>query len=432
VGFLDRLIETKKGFSKLVVKPCKEIRGKVSISGAKNSALPLLVASLLTEELVLENFPFLLDTLFGLKILELLGKEVEIFPSSKRVVIRGDISSYRVPYELSSLFRGSVLFLGGLLGAIGRAEVAHPGGCAIGSRPVDQHLKFFQTLGGDITVERGYIKVKLPKRVKENRFKFGVVTVTGTENALLSLAFLPGEYILENVALEPEVFDLVSLLRELGIRIEHQNRTFKISVPPREGLKRKLTHRVIPDRIEAGTFAVIGALLGNPLKVENVEPSHLGVILNLLTEAGADIRVNKNILEVYRVGDRPLPLEIETEPYPGFPTDMQAQFMAMLSVGRGTSKIVENIFENRFQHALELARMGADISIRKNEALIRGVKKLTGAPVKATDLRASASLVIAALIAEGETEITNIFHLLRGYEDMDKKLSSLGCEVVLI
>jgi UDP-N-acetylglucosamine 1-carboxyvinyltransferase len=320
VRVIEELIRSKKGFSKLIVKPCGEIKGKVSISGAKNSALPLLAGSLLTEELVLDNFPFLLDTLFALKILELLGKEVKIYPSSKRVVIKGNISSYRVPYEFSSLFRGSVLFLGGLLGAIGKAEVAHPGGCSIGSRPVDQHLKFFESLGAKVSIEEGYIKVKFPEGASSKKFKFDLITVTGTENALLSLAFLPGEYILENVALEPEVFDLISFLKKLGIEIEHNNRNFKVFVPPKGSLKRKVTHRVIPDRIEAGTFAVIGALLGNPLRIENVEISHLGSILEKLTLTGAKIKVFDNTLEVYRVNDRPFPLEIETEPYPGFPT----------------------------------------------------------------------------------------------------------------
>jgi UDP-N-acetylglucosamine 1-carboxyvinyltransferase len=432
VSVIEELIRSKKGFSKLIVKPCVEIKGKISISGAKNSALPLLAASLLTKELILDNFPFLLDTLFALKILEILGKEVEIYPTLKKVVIRGDISSYRVPYELSSLFRGSVLFLGGLLGTIGKAEVAHPGGCSIGSRPIDQHLKFFENLGGRVLIEGGYIKVNLPERAKNRKFKFDIVTVTGTENALLALTFLPGEYILENVALEPEVLDLISFLKKLGIGITQIGRTFKVFVPPKGRLRTKSTHKVIPDRIEAGTFAVIGALLGNPLRIENVEPEHLRNVLEKLTLAGAKINFFENSLEVYRIEDRPLSLEIETEPYPGFPTDMQAQFMAMLSVANGVSKIVENLFENRFQHALELARMGADISIRRNVALIRGVEKLTGVPVKATDLRASASLVIAGLIAKGETEISNIFHLLRGYEDMDKKLNSLGCDVFLL
>ncbi len=415
-----------------MVKPCGEVKGEVTVSGAKNSALPLLASALLVEELILENFPLLLDTLYALKILKTLGKEVELNPTLKRVRIYGEIKRVKVPYELSSRFRGSILFLGGLLGAKGEAVISHPGGCAIGARPIDQHLKFLSHLGANLTIEGGYINASLPKGVRNSQFAFDLVTVTGTENALLTLAGLEGEFTLDNVALEPEVFDLIDFLRKLGLQIQTYGRTLKISVPPKGRLKRRVTHRVIPDRIEAGTFLVLGALLGNPLKVSGLNTDHLGVLFEKLKEAGVSLKIlSPTEVEVFRALP-PKGLFIETAPYPGFPTDMQAQFMTMLSVARGSSVIVEKIFENRFQHALELARMGADIKIKGNTAVIEGVKKLVGAPVKATDLRASASLVIAGLIAEGQTEISEIYHLLRGYEDMDKKLTSLGCYAELI
>ena len=415
-------------FKYLKVRPCKEIKGSVSVSGAKNSALPLLAASLLTEEVELNNFPILLDTLYALKILQALGKEIALSGNSVR--IEGKISSVKVPFELSSLFRGSILFLGGLLGATGKAEVTYPGGCSIGSRPIDQHLKFLETLGADISVESGYIKVKLPSEPAVREFTFDVITVTGTENALLTLARFKGEFELHNVALEPEVIDLIEFLKKLGVEIIFKGRSIRLYVPPNGLKKGKVLHKVIPDRIEAGTFLVIGALLGNPLKVKNLEPNHLEAVISKLKEVGVKLKIQKDSVEVYR--KEPLKaITLETAPYPGFPTDMQAQFMAMLSVAKGVSVIVENIFENRFQHALELSRMGADIEIKGKTAVIRGVKKLIGAPVNATDLRASASLVIAGLIAEGETTIYKIHHLLRGYEKIDEKLNSLGCEVFL-
>ena len=432
VEVLEELIERQKRFKKLLVTPCRGIEREVSISGAKNSTLPLLAASLLVEDLTLENFPFLLDTLYGLKILKLLGKEVEIYPDLKRVRIYGNITSTRVPYELSSLFRGSILFLGGLLGAVGKATVSHPGGCSIGSRPIDQHLKFVEHLGAGIDFEGGYISVNLKARAKRGDFTFDLITVTGTENALLALAGVEGEHTLHNVALEPEVLDLVNFLRKVGVEVETDGRSMRIKVPPKGDLKKKLTYRVIPDRIEAGTFLVIGALLGEPLRVKGLNVDHLGAVLDKLTQSGARVSIlSPSEVEVYRA-ETLRGLFIETAPYPGFPTDMQAQFMSMLSVADGSSVIVERIFENRFQHAMELSRMGAKISVKGNTAFIEGVDRLKGAPVKATDLRASASLVIAGLIAEGETVIENIGHLLRGYEEMDRKLQKLGCDVELV
>ena len=429
---LDYLIDSYGRFKRLLVKPCGGVKGEVSISGAKNSALPLLAASLLVEDLTLENFPFLLDTLYGLKILKLLGKEVELFPDRKRVRIYGGITSTRVPWELASLFRGSILFLGGLLGAVGKTIVPPPGGCPIGSRPIDQHLKFVEHLGGEIGFEGGYISVKLRAPASRGDFTFDLITVTGTENALLTLAGIEGEHTLRNVALEPEVLDLVNFLREVGINVETYGRTMKMEVPPKGELKKKLTYRVIPDRIEAGTFLVLGGLLGEPLRVKNLNVDHLRAVIEKLTQSGVRVNIlSPSEVEVFRA-ETLRGIDIETAPYPGFPTDMQAQFMAMLSVAEGDSVIVERIFENRFKHAFELQKMGANIAVRGNTALIEGVESLKGANVKATDLRASASLVIAGLIAKGETVIENIGHLLRGYEDMDKKLQRLGCEVVLL
>ncbi len=428
---LSSLIREINSFKKMQIKPCKGIKGSITVSGAKNSALPLLAASLLVEELTLENFPFLLDTLYGLEILKRLGKEIEINPSEGWVKIGGEIEDITVPFEISSLFRGSVLFLGGLLGGCGKARVSYPGGCAIGSRPIDQHLKFLEHIGASLEVEGGYIKAQLRDEPANQNFSFDLITVTGTENALLTLAGMEGEFILENVALEPEVGDLINFLRRLGVRIENDGRILRIISPGRENLRKSLTYKVIPDRIEAGTYLVLGTLLGEPLKVKNLNPDHLGVVIQKLTEAGANLKIEGDTITVWRA-ETLKPLYIETSPYPGFPTDMQAQFTAMLSIAAGTSFIVENIFENRFQHTFELNRMGANIVIKGNTAIVKGVKRLRGAPVKATDLRASAALVIAGLIAEGETLIHHIHHLLRGYEGMDKKLQKLGCEVYLI
>jgi len=333
---------------------------------------------------------------------------------------------------LASLFRGSILFLGGLLGAVGKAIVPPPGGCPIGSRPIDQHLKFVEHLGADVDFENGYISVKLRARAKRGDFSFDLITVTGTENALLTLAGIEGEHILRNVALEPEVLDLVNFLREVGINVETYGRTMKIGVPPKGKLKSRLTYRVIPDRIEAGTFLVLGGLSGEPLRVKNLNVDNLGAVIEKLTQSGVRVNIlSPSEVEVFRA-ETLRGIDIKTAPYPGFPTDMQAQFMAMLSVAEGDSVIVERIFENRFKHAFELQKMGANIAVKGNTALVRGVESLKGAKVKATDLRASASLVIAGLIAKGETVIENIGHLLRGYEDMDKKLRGLGCEVVLL
>jgi UDP-N-acetylglucosamine 1-carboxyvinyltransferase len=430
VETLESLIRRMNSYRRMYIKHCESVKGSIFISGAKNSALPLLAASLLTEELTLENFPFLLDTFYGLEILKRLGKDIEVDCRTHKVKVSGSVKDIKVPFEISSLFRGSVLFLGGLLGSSGRAKVSYPGGCAIGSRPIDQHLKFLEHIGASLEVEGGYIKAVLPKKPKNRNFTFDLITVTGTENALLTLAGIEGEFTLENVALEPEVEDLVNFLRKLGVHIETEGRTLNISSPGRGNLKKKLTYKVIPDRIEAGTYLVLGALLGEPLEVKDLEPNHLGVVIQKLTEAGAKLEVHGNSVKIWRA-ESLKPLHIETAPYPGFPTDMQAQFTAMLSVANGTSFIVENIFENRFQHTFELNRMGANIVIKGNTAIVNGVDKLHGAPVKATDLRASAALVLAGLIAEDETVIHDIQHLLRGYENMDKKLQKLGCEVYL-
>jgi len=428
---LERLITQLRKFKALKISNCGEIKGEVSISGAKNSALPLLAASLLVEELTLENFPILLDTLYGLKILQNLGKEIILYPETNRVVIRGTIKGNKVDYQLAGLFRGSILFLGGLLGSLGKAQIAQPGGCPIGKRPIDLHLKFLQSLGCQIEQEGEFITVELPPKPKRREFTFEKITVTGTENALLTLTALEGEFILKNVALEPEVLDLVSFLRKLGVKIEIFNRTFKIVVPPKKELKHSLTHQIIPDRIEAGTFLVLGALLGNPLKVKGLNVVHLKAVIEKLQKAGVKLKVNSpGEVEVYKSnlrGDNYL----ETQPYPGFPTDMQAQFMVLYALAKGRSVIVEKIFENRFQHAHELKKMGAKIRIEGNKAFIEGVEKLKGASVKATDLRASAALVIAGAVAEGETTISNIHHLLRGYEKFDQKLASLGCRLKL-
>ncbi len=409
----------------LVIEGGRPLKGKVSISGSKNASLPILIASTLTKETCrIENVPDLLDTRTTLELLQHLGACVE-FEKGKVNLYPGSINIYTAPDEVVRRMRASVLVMGPLLARFGRALVSMPGGCSIGVRSIDQHLKVFERAGANISVRHGYIDMEI-KKINPIEYTFEVITVTGTENALMFLSSCEKRSVLRNIALEPEVIDLVEVLRKMGAEIHIEDRT--AIVRGSEYLK-GFSHRVIPDRIEAGTFMVAGFLMGGDVLLEDIRVEHLGSIIEKLKEAGANVDIlSLNSLRV-RGGNIIKPLTISTAEYPGFPTDMQAQFMVLCCLADGVSEIRENIFENRFQHVAELHRMGADIHVRDRTAIIRGVKKLYGADVYSTDLRASASLVLAGLVAEGTTVVKDIYHLDRGYERLEEKFKGLGAVI---
>ncbi|NPB06715.1 MAG: UDP-N-acetylglucosamine 1-carboxyvinyltransferase [Aquificae bacterium] len=409
----------------LLVEGGRPLEGEVTVSGAKNSALPLLFATLLTDRpCLLEGVPDLLDVRNTLLLLEELGAET-YFNDGRVLVDPSSVRSYEAPQHLIRLMRAGVLCMGPLLGRFKRARVPLPGGCSIGARPIDQHLKFFERAGASIEVKEGFVELSL-KEKKPVEFTFELVTVTGTENALLYAATVEGETVIKNVALEPEVLDLIEALKKMGAEVELDGRTAVVYGKERlDGF----THRVIPDRIEAGTLMVGAVLTGGRVKLRNVKPEHLTAVINKLELAGGKVeKLDDGSVLVYREG-RIRPLELETEVYPGFPTDMQAQFMALLALADGRSVIKEKIFENRFRHAQELNRLGARITVRGNAAFIEGVKQLWGAEVFSTDLRASAALVLAGLVARGVTVVRDVYHLDRGYEKFEEKLRSLGARV---
>ncbi|WP_461829388.1 UDP-N-acetylglucosamine 1-carboxyvinyltransferase [Aquifex sp.] len=408
-----------------VIKGGRPLRGKVVISGAKNASLPILFATILSaKDCIISNVPDLLDVRNTLRLLENLGAKV-FFSENKVFVDPSGIKEYKTDERIIRSMRASVLSMGPLLGRFGKAMVALPGGCSIGARPIDQHIKFFQAAGAKAEIKNGYVHLSLRKK-KGVHFRFDLVTVTGTENAILYLSSVEEESVLENVALEPEVVDLLNALKKVGVEWELKGRTLRIKGKENpEGF----THSVIPDRIEAGTFMVGAVLTDGEVVLENACREHLGAVIRKLEEIGGSVQsLGNGKLKVFRK-ERLRPSVIETEVYPGFPTDMQAQFMALLSLAEGESVIKENIFENRFQHAQELNRLGANITVRGNTAHIKGVKKLYGAEVYSTDLRASASLVLAGLVAEGTTVVRDIYHLDRGYEKLEEKLKGLGAEI---
>ncbi|NPA58316.1 MAG: UDP-N-acetylglucosamine 1-carboxyvinyltransferase [Aquificae bacterium] len=422
------MVETREEIVEyLEVEGQKPLEGIVEISGAKNSALPDMAAVLLTdEEVILQNVPYLLDVYTMKDLLKHAGMEVE---ERDRGVFSFRLSgtpSPEAPYELVSKMRASILVLGPMLARFGRAKVSLPGGCSIGTRPVDLHLKAFEKMGAKIKVEHGYIHAYAPDGLKGAYIHFPKITVTGTENVLMAAVLSEGETVIKNAAKEPEVVDLAKMLKKMGADIQGEG-TDTIRI---KGVKRLngTIHRIIPDRIEAGTFAVLSALTGGKIVIKNYPFEYLQFVDKVLKEIGVDVIPIGENQAVIKAGSLK-PVEIETKEYPFFPTDLQAQFMAMLSVAEGRSKIRENIFENRFMHVPELKRLGADIQVKGRDAYIKGVKKLTGAQVKATDLRASASMVIAGLIAEGTTRIYDIYHLDRGYENIDQKLKLLGAKV---
>lgn len=412
---------------KLLIEGGGALAGSVRVSGAKNAALPILAGTLLASEPVtVRNVPHLKDVTTTLSLLQMMGVEVTVDDKLNVEVDAGRVASFEAPYELVKTMRASILVLGPLVARFGQADVSLPGGCAIGARPVNLHVAGLQSMGADVTVENGFIKARA-ERLKGTHVVFDTVTVTGTENLLMAAVLADGETVLENAAREPEVTDLAAFLTTLGAKIEGAGSS-TISVQGVESLGGG-EHSVLPDRIEAGTYLVAAAMTGGRVRLEGAAPETLEAVLIKLGEAGAEISTGSDWIELDMHGKPPSAVDIRTAPYPAFPTDMQAQFCALNSVADGVATITETIFENRFQHVLELQRMGADIQLEGNTAIIKGVERLTAAPVMATDLRASAGLVLAGLAAEGETLVDRIYHVDRGYERIEEKLGRLGASI---
>ncbi|KAA0874068.1 UDP-N-acetylglucosamine 1-carboxyvinyltransferase [Nitrincola tapanii] len=413
---------------KLLIEGGSCLNGEVRISGAKNAALPILAATLLAEEPVhISNLPHLHDITTMLELLRRLGVELTLDEKLSIEIDASQVHSVVAPYDLVKTMRASILVLGPLLARFGQAEVSLPGGCAIGSRPVDLHLRGLEAMGAEIEVEAGYIRARSSGRLKGGRVFFDTVTVTGTENILMAATLAEGETIIENAAREPEVVDLANCLNAMGADIRGAG-TDTIVVKGVAALK-GCHYPVMADRIETGTFLVAAAATGGRVRTKNTRPDTLDAVLQKLSEAGAEITTGDDWIELDMQGRRPKAVNLTTAPYPAFPTDMQAQFAAMNTVALGVGIIRETIFENRFMHMQEMRRLGANINIDGNTAVIEGVKRLKAAPVMATDLRASASLVIAALVAEGDTLIDRIYHIDRGYECIEEKFQSLGARI---
>ena len=413
--------------NKLLINGGVKLQGEIRISGAKNAVLPILAATLLADgPATIENVPHLHDVTTTVELLGCMGVMVSIDEKLSVEVDSSTIENYTAPYHMVKTMRSSILVLGPLLARFGEAEVSLPGGCAIGSRPVDLHIKGLQDMGAEIDVSNGYIHAKA-KRLKGARLVMDIVTVTGTENLMMAAALADGTTILENAAREPEVIDLANFINAMGGKVSGAG-TDTIEI---EGVEKLhgTRYRVLPDRIETGTYLVAAAITGGSIKVKDTAPHLLDAVIEKLREAGAKIEVGDDWISLDMEGRRPKAVSVRTAPYPAFPTDMQAQFAALNSIAEGTSTVVETVFENRFMHVQELKRMGADIEIEGNTAIIRGTDKLTSAPVMATDLRASASLIIAGLVASGETEVQRIYHIDRGYENIEEKLSLLGAKI---
>ncbi len=412
---------------KLFIKGGQRLDGEIRISGAKNAALPIIMACLLADDATtIGNVPHLHDITTTLELLGRMGVSITVDERLNVEVDTRTIEHYVAPYDLVKTMRASILVLGPLLAHYGEAEVSLPGGCAIGSRPVDQHIKGLKAMGADIKVENGYIRATA-KRLKGVKIVMDLVTVTGTENLLMAATLADGTTILENAAHEPEVVDLANFLNSMGANISGAG-TDKITI---EGVE-KLTatqYNIMPDRIETGTYLVAAAVTGGKITLKDTCPEYLDAVLEKLSQAGAKIKTGEDWISLDMQGKVPLSIDVRTAPYPAFPTDMQAQFCVLNAIADSTGAVVETVFENRFMHIQELQRMGADINLQGNTAIIKGVKSLTAAPVMATDLRASASLVIAGLIANGETEVERIYHIDRGYECIEEKLLQLGASI---
>jgi UDP-N-acetylglucosamine 1-carboxyvinyltransferase len=402
------------------------LSGRVKISGAKNAALPAMAASLLTSETVhLENVPYVRDVLTAQNLLGEMGVETEVLEDGKATLKASKIKSQQAPYELVKTMRAAILVLGSLVGRFKKARVSLPGGCAIGARPIDLHLAGLERMGAKCEVVHGYVEAST-KGLRGSYIMMDTVTVTGTENLMMAATLADGETVLDNAACEPEVSDLAGMLRSMGAQIEGDGtRTIRI-----RGAKKLhgCRHCIMPDRIEAGTFAIASAITRGDIEITNCNPRHLTAVLTQLNQTGTKIIIGPDSFRVK--GRDPISSRnVTTYPYPAFPTDMQAQYMALMTQGDGSALITETIFENRFMHALELVRMGADITLEGRQAMVKGGRGLTGARVLASDLRASASLVLAALVAEGETIIDRVYHLDRGYHRIEEKLAELGAKI---
>ena len=412
---------------KLQIRGGVPLEGEVRISGAKNAALPILAGALLADgPVTIGNVPHLQDVTTMIELLGRMGASVTV---DERMRVEVDPRTTRetfAPYELVKTMRAAILVLGPLVARYGSADVSLPGGCAIGARPVNIHVAGLQAMGADVHIENGYIKARAG-RLKGARIVLETVTVTGTENLMMAAALADGRTILENAAREPEIVDLALFLNSMGAKVSGHG-TDTIVIDGVESLH-STSYEVLPDRIEAGTYLVAGAITGGRVRARNARPDHLDAVLAKLEEAGATVLRGDNFVEVDMGGRRPRAVDIKTAPHPGFPTDMQAQFAALNTVAEGVGTIIETIFENRFMHMLEMRRMGAEIRLEGNTAIIKGVPKLTAAPVMATDLRASASLVLAGLVAEGTTDVERIYHIDRGYECIEEKLQGLGAQI---
>ncbi len=412
---------------KLLIEGGAVLSGSVNISGAKNATLPILAGTLLaSENVVIRNIPHLKDVTTMLSLLQMMGVQVTINDRLTVEIDASDVSSREAPYDLVKTMRASILVLGPLLARFGEAKVSLPGGCAIGARPVNLHVAGLQAMGAQVTVEEGFIKARA-KRLRGAHIVFDIVTVTGTENLLMAAVLADGETVLENAAREPEVIDLANFLIGMGARIEGVGSSTIVV----QGVERLggTTHSVLPDRIETGTYLVAAAMTGGHIRALNTAPEILEAVLIKLKEAGAVIETGDDWIDIDMQGKRPVSVDIRTAPHPAFPTDMQAQFCAMNAIADGVGTVTETVFENRFQHLLEMQRMGAHIQIEGHTAILTGVSKLDAAPVMATDLRASAGLVLAGLAAKGETVVDRIYHVDRGYERIEEKLGQLGASI---
>ena len=414
---------------KLVIQGGSRLKGEITVSGSKNASLPICIAAVLAPGVsTISNVPRLRDIATTASLLQSLGATVE----RDETILKIDASSINTveaTYDLVKTMRASVLVLGPLLARFGRARVSLPGGCAIGARPIDEHLKGLKALGAEITLEHGYVEAVAKKGLVGGRVNFDISTVGGTEHLMMAAATAKGESILENAAREPEIADLADYLNRMGAKIEGAG-TDTIRIQGVSGLS-AAAYEVMPDRIEAGTFICAAAMTGGDLKLRGMKLEHLDALSFKLMDAGVEITNSNGVVRV-KGPSRPQAVNIKTRPYPGFPTDMQAQFMAVMSVAEGASVISENIFENRFMHVSELLRFGADITVEGNAATVKGVKRLSGAPVMATDLRASACLVLAGLAAEGVTEVQRIYHLDRGYDRIEEKLRNVGANITRV
>lgn len=412
---------------KLLIKGGTTLEGTVSISGAKNAALPILAGTLLASEPVtIRNVPHLNDVATTITLLQSMGAQATFDDQLSVEVDASVVDECCAPYELVKTMRASILVLGPLLARFGKADVSLPGGCAIGARPVNLHIQGLEAMGASVTVENGFIRARAD-RLRGAHIVFDTVTVTGTENLMMAAAMADGETVLENAAREPEIGDVANFLNAMGARVSGAG-TSVIRIDGVDNLG-GADYTVLPDRIETGTYLVAAAMTGGRVRLNRVEPDNLEAVTAKLQEAGARIETGANWIELDMQNTRPRAVDIRTSPYPGFPTDMQAQFCALNAISDGVGTVTETIFENRFQHVLELQRMGADIQIEGNTAICRGIENLTAAPVMATDLRASAGLVLAGLAATGETLVDRIYHIDRGYERIEEKLHQLGAEI---